>query len=109
MTDWELKQHRANRENEQKGREVAQDLMKLLNMMGGNKAAEKALIEGITTDHRTLQQAAGGLVIKLIKEWSDQESKGYYDGRNEALVKFCSKLVNHPDFKDVFEYGFPFI
>ena len=108
MTEWELKQHRANRENEKKGREVAQALGKLVNIMGGNKAAEDGFIDELTNrEHRTLQQSAGGLMFKTIKAWADQYEKDMYDGRNEFLVKICAKIV--AENPDLFKYGMPMI
>ena len=107
MTSWELKQHKANRENKKRGEEVANSLSKMVNVLGGNREAEQAFIDEVTNDHRTLQQSTGGLFIKVFSAWADQADKGFYDGRNEALVMFAKKLRDENP--DAFKYGFPMI
>lgn len=105
-----LEQVRREREADAKGRKLAEDLSSLVNVLGGNKVAEGAFIDELTNrSHRTLQQSAGSLFFKTIQEWASQKEKGYFDGRNEYLVEVCHRLVNHPDFEDVFKYGFPLI
>ena len=108
MTDWELKQHRANRENEQKGREVARSLGKLVNIMGGNKAAEDGFIDELTNrEHRTLQQSSFGLMLKVMEKWSQDYENDKFDGRNEFALKKCKDIVEQNP--DLFEFGVPLI
>ena len=47
--------------------------------------------KGIGFQHRTLQQKLCSMAVAILKEMG---SEGYmYDGRNEASVMFCRKLV----------------
>jgi len=108
MTEWELKQHRANRENEQKGRELARAMGKLVNVMGGNKAAEQGFIDELTNrEHRTLQQSSFGLMLKVMEKWAEDYENGRYDGRNEFALKQCKAIVDQNP--DLFEFGVPLI
>ncbi len=52
---------------------------------------EKEFVEGVTTEHRTLQQNMFRLMYACIKQWS--EAGTFHDLRNEQTVKACKKIV----------------
>ena len=108
MENWKLEQHRRNRENEAKGREVAKLLGDMVNVLGGNNAAEEGFIDELTNrEHRTLQQSSFGLMLKVMEKWSKDYEKGMFDGRNEFALKKCKEIVDQNP--DLFEFGVPLI
>jgi hypothetical protein len=108
MNEYDLKRYRQEREDEENGRKLAKDLGRLVNRMGGNGKAEGGFVDELTNrEHRTLQQSAGGLMFKVIEKWAKDYEKGQYDGRNEYLLKTCSKIV--AENPDIFEFGMPMI
>ena len=50
----------------------------------------KTLSGHILNDHRTLQQTIMRFFIYMIKEWAETP---FFDGRNEATIKLCRKIV----------------
>jgi hypothetical protein len=51
-------------------------------------------VQPMRRDHRTLQQSVLRIALKLIQVGAWMESEGDYDGRNEASVKLCKKIVD---------------
>ena len=53
----------------------------------------KAFAMSMLRQHRTLQQAFGrGFLFPVIAEFAKACDNGFYDGRNEAFVKFCKRI-----------------
>lgn len=61
----------------------------VLNIMGNGP---EEFVEYILSDHRTLQQNMGRIVIQLIEGWAEDADAGRYDLRNEATVLFAQKV-----------------
>ena len=96
------------KDSKQMGIDAAKALADLVNIIGGNDSAENAFVEELTVrTHRTLQQAAGGLMFRTIAKFADDYDRGRYDLRNEALGKACKQLVeSNPD---LFDHRLPLI
>lgn len=73
------------------GKEIAQDFMDMINVMGNDKEVG-AFVDEVLNSHRTLQQSAAGAFLKVFAGWAEVHDSGYYDLRNEATVK-VGKLV----------------
>ena len=56
--------------------------------------------KGICFEHRTLQQKLCSMAVAIIKEMGSEDYP--YDGRNEASVKFCKKLVESGALDDAY-------
>lgn len=70
------------------GRELAEHLGNFVNKMGRHSKV-KGFIEGMFSQHRTLQQSVFELFLKWVYKMADTE---YYDARNEYTVKYCKKI-----------------
>ena len=88
------------------GKEAAEMLTKALNSMSYSKEVTKAFVESITHSHRTLQQVTMGTMMALIMAWAEMDENGCSDMRNEATVRFCSKIKELALFENAY---FPFI
>jgi len=74
------------------GKEAGDILIKALNSMTYDDEAIKGFVDSLTHTHRTLQQASMRAIMALIMAWAEMDEKGCCDLRNEATVKFCSKI-----------------
>jgi len=75
----------------EEGKALAEKLCKSLNCMGGEEATALGFADGMTQEHRTLQQAAFRLVMSWIRNHA--EAKYGCDLRNEASVKLAKRIV----------------
>ena len=75
------------------GKDVAQDLIDMVNVISGNSQEEQDFIDTILRSHRTLQQSTCGLLLKVFKGWADMKEVGFYDLRNEATVTIAEKIT----------------
>ena len=75
------------------GKDVAQDLIDMVNVISGNSQEEQDFIDTILRSHRTLQQSTCGLFLKVFKGWADMKEVGFYDLRNEATVTIAEKIT----------------
>ena len=75
-----------------KGKEIGDMLTKALNSMSYDKEVIKGFVDSITHSHRTLQQSSMRAVMALILAWAEMDENGHSDMRNEATLKFCSKV-----------------
>lgn len=75
-----------------KGKEIAEALSKLVNIMS-NDEEEEAFINVVLTDHRTLQQKMARIFLQCVVRWSKDFDRGWYDLRNEQTVKICKKIT----------------
>lgn len=74
------------------GREIAHDLMDMLNG-ASKKDREEFIHEVIHGTHRTIQQAFfRGILVPLVIEYAKLKP-GQYDLRNEATVRMCKELA----------------
>lgn len=95
---------RSDRSPAEIGNDVAEDLFRALNWMGAEGDTIKGFLGQVSTQHRTLQQAFGNLLIACIKQFAQMHRDGHFDLRNEALCELCVKLEKQ------IEYGrLPFI
>ena len=86
------------REAHEKGLKAAQALSKAVNNMTFDKEVIKGFVEGLTQQHRTLQQCSMKALYAVIEEWATMADGGIYDARNRDTVEFCQKIVEqNPD------------
>ncbi len=71
-----------------KGAKLGEDLIDWVNG-SDSKEEQGEFILAILNGHRTLQQNLMKVNLKLIEAWS----KSTYDGRNEATVRMCKKIM----------------
>lgn len=72
------------------GAEMAQLLDEFCNRY--DRTEYEKFVEQLTCrTHRTLQQRIMGLFVAAIEGWA--ADKGGHDGRNEATVKLCQKII----------------
>ena len=74
---------------EKDAEELAKSLTHFFNTFGTEERF-KLLSKNLMNEHRTLQQTTMKFFIHQMKEWAETE---FYDGRNEATVKLCKKIV----------------
>ena len=91
--DKEISRTIADKQVVDKGREIANELMDVLNNMTYERLVAEGFIDGFQRSHRTLQQLAGCLIYKLIKAKAEDYKSGNYDLRNEDFCKFCSDVI----------------
>lgn len=60
----------------------------------------KIFIEAMSRQHRTLQQNFTRVCFEWIKHMAEKQ-EGDYDGRNEASVKACKKILERVDEYDL--------
>jgi hypothetical protein len=65
----------------------------------------KGFVEGMSREHRTLQQAFTGLAVSWLMHLASLKD-GEFDGRNEASVQLAKKLL---DGKDRYDLALPMI
>ena len=90
----------------QEGAKLAKEFCRKINCMSTAEEFTSAFINAIMHEHRTLQQGVMRSIYNLILEWAKAEELGYYDGRNEATVKFCQSIKALAEKDNV---AFPFI
>lgn len=78
--------------NKPTGKQVAEDLLDMMNSLGGNEKEQQAFVDTILNSHRTLQQSTCGLLVKVFDGWATMKADGYYDLRNEATVKLAERV-----------------
>lgn len=76
-----------------KGKKIAEDLSNALNSMTFDKKVIEGFVDGVTQQHRTIQQSSMRAIYALIQGWALMAESGYYDLRNEKTVKFCQEIV----------------
>ena len=76
-----------------KGEKVAKDLSNALNSMTFDKEVIKGFVDGLTKQHRTIQQSSMRAIYELIGRWAEMGRTGQYDLRNERTVKLCQEIV----------------
>ena len=77
---------------EENGRALAREMFQKLNIMGGEKEFIDGFVAGVTREHRTLQQAFGRLVIRVMLKFADDHQNRYCDLRNEAFCELCAEI-----------------
>lgn len=75
------------------GKKIASEFMTLVSSMN-NDAEEQAFVDEILNSHRTLQQSAAGVLLKLFAGWAALNDTGSYDMRNEATVKVAKRITD---------------
>ena len=88
------------------GQNAANDLTKALNSMSYEKEVTEGFVTALTNTHRSLQQSTMRSIFSLLMRWAEDEEVGKFDARNEATVKFCSKIKKLAEGENV---HFPFI
>lgn len=93
MTDYEKAQVLRQIKAQKEGRELARKLTDMVN--GGGAMESQALIDGILSEHRTLQQALfSQLVLGLIQRVANYKEGEGVDGRNEQMKQVCDTLFD---------------
>lgn len=75
------------------GKKLAREMMDMVNVMGSNREDVNEFINTVLNEHRTLQQAFFGQVILAFIEKVCNEPDYMFDGRNEAMRKYCNAIV----------------
>jgi hypothetical protein len=70
--------------------EMAQMLEEWANAAHQKEDKEKFAEQLVHRTHRTLQQGCMGVFVACIEKWAATE---HFDGRNEATVRLCQKIV----------------
>lgn len=81
-----------------KNKEMAQQITQYVNNLSFNP---DEFVDEMSKQHRTLQQRYTLLCVAWLKKLADTE---YYDGRNEASVKFAKSIK-----KELDDATFPYI
>ena len=87
-----------------KGEKVAKDLSNALNSMTFDKEVIKGFVDGLTKQHRTIQQSSMRAIYELIGRWAKMGEEGQFDDRNQATVQFCQEIMEKCE-----KNSFPFI
>lgn len=88
------------------GKELAQAVAYAINSYNFN---DKEFCEQMHKEHRTLQQNFMRLIRTYIEETAKQEEFYGYDGRNEASVMMCRKLVEIMENDEGNDFCLPYI
>lgn len=93
MTDYEKEQMLKQIQAKKNGESLARKLTDMVNW--GGSMEMQALIDGILSEHRTLQQALfSQLVLGLIQRVANYKDGEGVDGRNEQMKKVCDVLFD---------------
>lgn len=87
-------------------KEQFQEGAKLLAKAGYTGRQIETASDVINFLHRTEQQSLGRAIFAIIRHWGTTE---YYDGRNEATVMACRKIVAMMDKEEPGWDGLPLI
>lgn len=79
-------------EIENKNREIAKEIMKLVNYMGNDKVLGKALAEELSHEHRTIQQNFFRMIYYTASQY-EKEMDGHTDLRNEGALALAKLIV----------------
>lgn len=77
--------------NVKTGQEMAASLANFANNFNCDL---EGFVEGVTSDHRTLQQSMFNLFLHCMKEWSMRADGSNFDPRNEFTVKTSKKFMD---------------
>jgi hypothetical protein len=83
------------------GKAVARKLLDDMNCLSQGKAFIDGFVTEITSEHRTLQQGVGRLVVELLKAWSHAHEDSRFDARNQATVEFAAAAIAKFEEKDM--------
>jgi len=74
----------------------AKELVERLSRFVNRHNNMKLVVDGVTNDHRTLQQGMMRLFMACVQRWAEQYDKGegWYDLRNAATVKISKQIVS---------------
>ncbi len=71
-------------------REAMIELVNAMNVMGGDKDFAQGIFEGLSQQHRTLQQD----FMRAFASAMTQYAENNFDLRNEASVEFAKRIVS---------------
>lgn len=86
MSDFDIRHHK----DALIVKEAVISIIDSLNTISGTEHITTAFFNGITSQHRTLQQDFIRTLYDVLVAYSELE---YYDGRNEAAVKFAKQVA----------------
>jgi len=89
----DMTQQIRNRKDIEKGKEIAKQFSDALNSFTPDNVV-KGFVEGITRNHRTLQQSSMDAIMSVIREWAKMYDEKCFDLRNEATCKLCKSIVD---------------
>lgn len=73
------------------GKEVARAFGDYVNNFSLKK---EDFVNGVMSEHKTLQQSIFGVMLECIFAWSEQYENGRYDLRNEDTCRLSNEIVN---------------
>ena len=89
-------------ESYEKGKALAKSLGDAVNSMD-TRDFILGFVEELSRTHRTLQQAATGVMVGWFIHLASLREKGYFDGRNEASVKLAERIISGAAFEDTYK------
>lgn len=72
------------------GKDMAEELARFAN---NYVADQTGFVQGLYSEHRTLQQSVMRLFIAWVREMANDFDRNSYDLRNEATVRLAKKIV----------------
>ena len=97
MNEWDRKYY-------EQGESLAKDVLKYVNVMGGDDKVAEGFLATVENDHRTLQQSTMGLLWKILTGYEPWGT----DARNEACAALSVKLREMIE-RNELPGGFPLI
>jgi len=87
----------------EKGVLVGQEIMRNINRVSDRGDFARGIAEAVFSDHRTLQQGFGNILLEVIEQGAIEHQKGHMDLRNQSFLTWCRNVVSN------FPGRFPFI
>ena len=82
---------------ESRNKHVAEELMRLSNIMANDDYLAQAVAELLASEHRTIQQSFWRMIQTTAVAYHEKV-KGHTDMRNQASVEFTAKIVEANDY-----------
>ncbi len=89
MTDYDLQLHLQSRKRVEETREAMAVLVNTMNIMGGDKDFAQGIFEGLSQQHRTLQQDFMRAFAHAMVQYAEINT----DLRNQDSVAFAKKIT----------------
>lgn len=89
MTDSNVEYHIRQQQTIKEVREAMKVIVNATNPMGSEPLVAQGIVEGLESNHRTLQQSFMRSFVEAMKTYGDTN---FFDPRNEASVEFAKKI-----------------
>ena len=86
-----------SKQAQQDGRNLAREVFAKLNVMSYEDNFIEGFLDGLSREHRTLQQGFGRLMFKIIRHFADEYEDGRFDARNASLCAACHEMAKISD------------